>query len=443
MGLLFRAIVWFGMYLAVALLPLTLAFVLGPPASAARSWWQEFVAATGFVGLALLTLEFTLVSRLRAASEPFGTDALVHFHRWMGFAAVAIVVAHALALIPQLGIEEARALAGTSQAGIEGALALFAALLLVATSVARRRLRLSYERWQWLHAFLAFAIIGLGLAHATRIEAYSAAPSMRWTLVGYALLAGLIWVWHRIVRPLRLMREPWTITENRDIGGDTRLLRVKPVGHDGLPFVPGQFVWLMTGKRAITSEQHPITIASSAERRAGDELELAIKAFGDWSSEVVPRLQTGARVWLDGAYGALTPDRYPAQGFVLIAGGLGITPMRSILLTMRDRGDVRPVILIYAANRPERMVFREELEALTREMSLTLVPVFEDPPIGWAGERGLVTAELLRRHLPARLERWVFFICGPAPMMDALENDLLLRLRVSPSQIATERFNEV
>lgn len=443
MHLLFRAIVWFGLYLALSLAPLAIAFVAGPPAGAARSWWQEIVAATGLVGYALLALEFALVSRLRAASEPFGTDALVHFHRWMGMAAVAIVIAHALATVPLFGIVEAASLAGKTRAGREGSLALLAALLLVGTSVARRRVGLGYERWQALHAFLAFSILGLGLAHALRIGSYSGGSSMRTALAGYTVFAGLLWVWHRVARPLRLERQPWVVTGNRDIGGDTRLLQVRPLGHDGLLFAPGQFVWLMTGARAVTSEKHPITIASSAELHDGGELELAIKAFGDWSREVVPRLQEGAKVRLDGPYGTLTPDRHPAQGFVLIAGGLGITPMRSILLTMRDRGDVRPVILVYAASRPERMVFREELEELSQRMALTLVPVFEDPPPAWTGERGIVTAALLRRHLPARLERWVFFLCGPSPMMDALENDLVLRLHVAPSRVVTERFNGV
>lgn len=177
---------------------------------------------------------------------------------------------------------------------------------------------------------------------------------MRFTLAAYALLALLMLLWRRVVRPLQLSRRPWSVASNADIGGDTRLLTVKPVGHGGLAFAPGQFVWLLAGRHALVAQQHPITIASSAEAGADRGLEFAIKAFDDWSGETVPRHAQGTRLWLDGACGALTPDRYPALGFVLIAGGLGITPMRSMLLTMRDRGDTRPVLLIHAANRPVR-----------------------------------------------------------------------------------------
>ncbi len=114
--------------------------------------------------------------------------------------------------------------------------------------------------------------------------------------------------------------------------------------------------------------------------------------------------------------------------------------MLSILRTMRDRGDVRPVLLVYAADRPERMVYQHELDALEKELNLRTVQVFESPPPEWQGERGLVSVALLRRHLPQHFKHYQFFVCGPAAMMDILE-DQLLELGVPAAQICTERFN--
>jgi len=143
---------------------------------------------------------------------------------------------------------------------------------------------------------------------------------------------------------------------------------------------------------------------------------------------------------IDGCYGAFTPDRVPGQGFMLIGGGVGITPMRSILLTMRDREDVRPVTLIYAANSPERMIYVDELRALERALNLKCIFVFDSPPSDWQGERGLVTAELLKRHLPKQALRYQYFVCGPEPMMDSVE-DSLLQIGIPADRICTERFN--
>ena len=85
---------------------------------------------------------------------------------------------------------------------------------------------------------------------------------------------------------------------------------------------------------------------------------------------------------------------------VLVAGGVGITPMMSMIRTLADQGDKRPVILLYGSKDWEEITFREELEALEARLDLTVVHVLENPPEGWTGERGFITAAVFKRHLP-------------------------------------------
>jgi predicted ferric reductase len=364
------------------------------------------------------------------------------FHRQMGIAACGFLAAHvgllatrgtpAAMLNPFGGAWRARA----------GALALWLTLALVATSVWRRTLRLPYEGWQRAHGVAAAAIVVAMVVHVLTVGRHASAPLARGVVVGYAGLFLALLVRYRIVRPLQLYRQPWEVVANRDEGGSTRTVRVRPVGHPGFAFAPGQFAWLVTGRSPFVAEQHPITIASSAERPADGALEFAVKALGDWSRKVVPMLRPGTRLWVDGPYGVFTPDRVPGQGFVLIAGGIGISPMRSILATMRDRGDVRPVLLFYAARNWERVVFRDELDAFARTLALRTVYAFEEPPAAWTGERGWLTAEVLRRHLPPHHTRYQYFVCGPAAMMDALER-ALVEVGVPPTRTHTERFDMV
>jgi predicted ferric reductase len=230
------------------------------------------------------------------------------------------------------------------------------------------------------------------------------------------------------------------VIENRDVGASTRLLRLSPVTHAGLSFLPGQFAWLITGRSPFSPQQHPLSFASSAETSPRENvIEFSIKALGDWSSNVVPRLTAGTRVWLDGPFGAFTPARKAAQGFVMIAGGIGIAPFRSMLLTMRDRRDGRQVVLFYAANDETRVLFADELQDLARTIDLTTVMVLEAPSPVWTGERGRIGVDVLQRHLPAQWRHFHFFICGPPAMTKAVEY-ALIALGVRTEAIDNERF---
>jgi ferredoxin-NADP reductase len=147
-------------------------------------------------------------------------------------------------------------------------------------------------------------------------------------------------------------------------------------------------------------------------------------------------------MYLNGPFGAFSLDREPRQGFVLIGGGIGITPLRSMILTMRERGDVRPVILFYAARNWDAVIYRDEIEALTATMSLEVIWVLEKPEADWSGERGYIDAALLKRHLPPQFMRYQYFMCGPTPMMDAVERHLEA-IGVPRSRVHSERFDVV
>jgi len=271
---------------------------------------------------------------------------------------------------------------------------------------------------------------------------YSQVPLVRGTLIAYAALLAALLLRYRVIRPVELLARPWRVVSNDDIGGSVRLLRVRPDGHPGFRFEGGQFAWLMTGSTPLISAQHPLSIACSSVPGDAPGLEFAIKALGDWSAGMVPALRPGRRIWVDGPYGGFTPDPASSRPLVLIAGGIGIVPARSILLTMRDRGDTRQVHLLYAASDWSRVVFRNEIADLERTLDVHVSYVFENPDREWTGERGFITADMLRRRLPPALAECEFFVCGPVPMIDALERTLTT-LGVPTNRIHTERFQMV
>jgi len=440
-SLFVRGLIWFGLYILLVALPAAVAVAVDPFVTP-RPALVELSVALGLLAFPLLMIQFALVSRLRASSRPFGTDAVVLFHQYVGFVCLSFVVAHPL-LLNLRGLSWAawNPVSGT-RATQSGAIATVALVVIVLTTVFRRRLGFSYEWWQRLHLSMAVGAVVAILIHVLEVGGYARAAPVRYLLWLYAGVFGSIVFTYRVIRPWRMRGRPWEVTQNRDEGASTRSLRLRPVDHGGFDFEPGQFAWLVTGATPWSSQQHPLSISSSAERAADQGLEFSIKALGDWSSMVVPRLAPGTRVWVDGPFGAFTIDRKMGQGFVFVAGGIGIAPFRSMLQTLRDRDDPRHVILFYAAHDQTRVIFREELQRLRQAIALDVVYVYEEPATGWTGERGRITPDILRRHLPAQFRRYGYFVCGPPPMMDAVEQ-MLVAIGVQPGSIDTERFNVV
>ena len=324
-----------------------------------------------------------------------------------------------------------------------GALATLAIVGLVVTTVFRRPLRLSYEWWQALHLGLALTATSGIVVHILTADGYARAAPVRYVVLLYAGVFLATAVQYRVLRPLGMRARPWEVIANRAEGGDTRTLRLRPVGHGGFTFEAGQFAWLVTGRSPWSPQRHPLSIASSAAGGPAGEIEFAIRGVGDWSSALVPSLGPGTRVWVDGPFGAFTLDRRPAAGLVFVAGGIGIAPVLSMLRTLRDRGDRRPLVVFYSAPDETRLAYRYELERLRADLDLRIVLVLtRSTPDGPAFATGRISEPLLQRHLPPGYDRYRCFLCGPPSMMDAVAASLV-RLGVARDAIETERFNVV
>ncbi|MFI6818894.1 ferric reductase-like transmembrane domain-containing protein [Nonomuraea sp. NPDC050328] len=430
-----QGIVWIGVFVGVCVAPL--AFALIGASRTGQGFWTDFSVALGFVGLALMGLEFALVARVRAVAEPFGTDAVVQFHRQIGYVGLSFVVVHVALSGP--GVFGAFGLAELPWRARFAVLSVVALLVLAVTSVWRRRLRLSYEVWQVVHAVTAAVAVVAALVHVLLVDHYldSAWKKALWTLMTAAFVGLLLWI--RILRPLRLRRRPWSVERVIAERGRITVLVLRPRGHDGLRFEPGQFAWITVGGSPFAVTAHPFSLASSAEEHG--TLSVAVKALGDFTTAVAAT-KPGTTVYVDGPHGVFSIDQYEGPGFCLIAGGVGLVPALSMLRTMADRGDLRPVVLLSAHPDWDSIPFREELDELATRLNLTLVHVLEQPPPGWSGERGYVTAETLRRHLPAAGPRLQYFVCGPNAMLDAMEATLP-QVGVPLDRIHTERFTWV
>ncbi|TYL86662.1 oxidoreductase [Bradyrhizobium rifense] len=433
-----RGAVWLVVYLLFILAPL-FALLVGshPPL---RDFWTELSIAFGYSGLAMMGLQFGLTARFRYVTEPWGEDVIYHFHRQISLMAAGLVVAHPIILVavqPQLlapsNMLEAPLTAHFALVSIASVIAL------VVTALWRVALKMSYENWHLIHVVLAVVAIIAGIVHMVGSGFYLADPWKRLLWIGLTVFWIGLLIYVRIIKPLFMLRRPYRVAEVRKERGDTFTLVMQPDRHPGFRFSPGQFGWLTVWDSPFAITAHPFSFSSSAEATDGF-VEMTIRNLGDFTSKI-NTVPAGKRVYLDGPYGAFTIGN-PADMHVLVAGGIGVTPMMSMIRTLADRADQRPVVLLYGVQDWESITFREELEELKARLSLTVVYVLSRPPDGWTGETGFISSEIFKRHLMPPYADHEYFICGPNVMMDAIEK-ALGEMNVPMSKYHSERYSFV
>lgn len=434
-----RGAIWLIGYLLFILLPLV-ALLAGslPPA---RDFWTEFAAALGYSALAIMGLQFGITARFRHVTEPWGEDVIYHFHRRISLLAVALAIIHPVIMVivqPGLLVIPPQ-LSDVPWGAVAAFISVGALIVLVVTALWRARLRIPYEWWHISHIALAIIAVTGGVIHMVGWSFYLVDPWKRALWIGLVLLWVGLLAYVRLIKPLFLLRRPYRVTEIRRERGDTTTLVMDPEGHAGFRFTPGQFGWLTVWGGPFRITGHPFSFSSSAAAADG-RVEMSIRRLGDFTARI-PEVPVGKRVYLDGPYGAFTLGN-PADMHVLIAGGVGITPMMSMIRTLADQSDPRPVILLYGSKSWEEITFREELEALKARLDLSVIHVLSNPPEGWTGESGYISADVLQRHLPGPFAAHEYFICGPGVMMDAMENTLA-GLGVPMEKYHSERYSFV
>jgi predicted ferric reductase len=383
-------------------------------------------------------LQLVVSGRWAATTRAFGLHSVLSLHRQAGVAVLVLVVVHVVVLMladpARLALLDPRSAPPRARAGM---LALLALLALGVTSAWRGRLRLSYERWRALHLACTAVVIAAAFAHIELVDAYTSMPAVRWTVLALALAAATALFWTRVASPYTTALRPYRVLAVRRERGDAVTLELAADGHDGLRFQPGQFARLRAAHRAYGIDDHPFSLSSSALRP--DRPCFTVKALGDFSSSLA-ELGAGTEILVDGPHGEAAHDTPSLHGRLLLVAGIGITPALSVIRTAAERGDRRPLLLLYGSRRGADVTFAEELDQLRRRLpNLRVVHVLSRPEPSWRGERGRVGEELLRRYAPPDVARWNALVCGPSAMV--AETSLALqRLGVPPTAIQAEGF---
>jgi predicted ferric reductase len=432
---------WIILYILLTLAPVLILLLGTPPPG--REFWRDFSVALGYCAISMWMLQFVLTARFKVIKAPYGSDIVYYFHKQISIVSYFLVLAHILILFiisPRL-----IALLNFFTAPLRARAALISLIAisaLILTSIYRKKWKIEYNRWRIWHGILAIAAVSLAFAHIYLVGYYLNTLLKRELWIVYSLFwIGLIF-YVRVYKPWILIRNPFLVAEVTPEQGGAYSLLLIPKKDKVFRFQAGQFAWLTANNSPFSDAEHPFTIASSAEIRK--TVSFTIKELGDFSSSI-KSLKPGQEVYVDGPFGAFTYERHlHAEGFMFIAGGIGITPMMSMLRSLADRKDKRPLVLLYANRNWEGITFREEVQALQQRLNLKVTHVLENPPDDWVGDKGFITAELIMKNLPEGLKPniWEVFICGPLPMMNAVEN-MMPTVGVSVGDFHSERFDLV
>jgi ferredoxin-NADP reductase len=224
----------------------------------------------------------------------------------------------------------------------------------------------------------------------------------------YAVAIGLL-AWYRFWLPIYLvLRHQLRVEKIVQETPDVLSVYVSGQGMDRIKFKTGQFMIWRFLDQTHWWQAHPFSLSAGPN---GQYIRLTCKQLGDFTKSL-SSLKPGTRVSIDGPHGNFTPDRLATNKILMIAGGVGITPIRSMLEGLPPMADV---VLIYAARNQGELALRAEIESLAATNAANLA--------------ALVPEAALRKVM----------LCGPPPMMNAVTKTLVAA-GVSAKSVHTERF---
>jgi predicted ferric reductase len=389
-------------------------------------WWHSTPDVSGLGGwltgageiLGLLAgygvvVLVALMARLPPLERGIGTDQLARWHAVGGKYIVCVVVAHGLLILWGYAVEAHTSLTSETSTLLtqypDVLMATVAGFLLLGVGVismraARRRLR--YETWYYLHLYTYLAI-ALAFSHQFAVGAsFIGSLAARFWWSAMYLTVAVLALWYRVAVPLRAFaRHKFTVIGVKPEGPGVVSVYIGGSHLDELAAEPGQFFRWRFLNRSLWWSSHPYSLSAAP---GADVLRITVKDAGD-HSRALSRLRPGTRVMAEGPYGAFTAGP-SGRGVVLLAGGVGITPLRAMFSTLPG-----PVTLIYRASSEQEIVFRDELDSIAAARGAKVYYL-----VGSRAEIGgdPLSPRMLRSLVPG-LDRQEVYVCGPPGMISA------------------------
>lgn len=387
----------------------------------------------------LVFLQFILGAKLKVLDRVFGLHRLLLGHRFLGVSAAILVSLHPLFVFAPKA-REIGALRLEILPELLGAALLIGLWTGVCTGLWREFLHLGYQVWYRFHRLGMFSAVVLVTLHVLNVTDDLVEG---WPL--YALLTAFgvyatVFFWAKVIKPSLLKRRMYAVTKVTPAGKDTYNVELSPQRGEIFSYAPGQFAFVTFHSEALPLERHPWTISSTPTRPGS--LVFTIKCSGDFTAHI-GGLKPGDTAMVDGPYGLFSYPahvRGPNEELVMVAGGVGMTPMLSMLRYMADRSDTRKVTLVWSNRTEGDILCREEFEVIEAKLPNLSIHHVLTRQKDFQGSIGRLDAAMLKELLSGCSRDAVVFVCGPPPMMNAVSK-ALKGIGFRARRIHTERFS--
>jgi predicted ferric reductase len=399
---------------------------------------------TGLVGTDLLLIMMLLAARLPAIDRAFGHDSAMALHQSLGKPALYLILAHAVLLVTGYSLAgkvtvfaEVWSMLTQLPDMILAFVGLGLLILVVVTSLIIVRHRLPYEVWHVVH-LLSYVAVLAALPHQLSAGTLLVAGSLQWFywLALYAGVAGSILVFRFILPVVRSLRARLVVEGVDRVAGGVVSIRLSGRRLRSLKASSGQFFIWRFWTPGLWWQAHPFSLSAAP---TGKALRITVRSLGDGSSALAG-LPTGTRVSFEGPYGLFTDRARTSPRIVLVAAGIGVAPIRSLLETATFLPGQATVIL--RSSTVDDSYLADELAELCRARGADFrIIAGKRPP----GVNTWLPADAVRKHvslktLVPQLREADVYICGPRRWTDEVVRDA--RSAGLPTrQIHFERFD--
>src|SRR3989344_2557080 len=395
---------------------------------------------SGLLAVYFVLMQFLLMGRTRWIEKLFGLDKLSRVHHWNGKLSILLIIAHPILItlayssLAKTGfIEEFTGILSSFRDTLQAfiALILFSSIVFLSLYIVKRRLK--YEAWYFVHLLTYLAIV-LAWGHQLK-NGEDFLANRTFVLYWYALYTfvfGNVLIF-RFIRPVYLFyKHRFRVEKVVPETHDTNSVYITGRKLDQFRVKPGQFMMFRFLQEGFWWQSHPFSLSKVMDGRS---IRITPKSLGDFTIKI-PELKAGTQIVIDGPYGIFTKEIATKDKFLLIAGGIGITPLRSLTEQLASEG--KDIVLISCNKTEKDVVFKEELDELSNEHGFPIHYILsKDKNPNYLYGRS--DKEKIQTLVPDHKERDIY-ICGPVAMLEGLRKDLA-KLGVPEEQIHYEKFS--
>lgn len=408
---------------------------------------QRLPVLLGLLAFSLALTDVFIASRPKKMEEKVGLPAMYSIHGAMGLVLILAVIAHAVNELTAKENVSAWALA--APAGLVSAVFLLLTALtgafilsntLIQKSASLRRLKDQFfkrEMGLWTHRLSVPAILII-FVHMMAIEFVRSNTPLVLLSAFYVLMAAGGYITSKVAGHFL---PPYVLKRSIHHNPSVYELEFEPRNGKLMSYKPGQYVFVCFIKSSLPKESHPFSISSAplAERSS---LSVMIKESGDYT-RLIGGLKSGDIATLEGPYGNFLDDATSVadRPMVMLAGGIGVTPIFSILRSRIDQGALQDMVLVWSLSTEKDLFLLEELREMRRiNRHFSYHITFSKDEVELF-DHGQISQDYLRRvGIDQLYGKAHFFICGPPPMMDSMKA-ILKNNGVASGQIHIEEFS--